>query len=351
MSDRMEVRSSVPVRKFVMVHEDFLEADFLSVEEKMIYIVLKSFMAYGQDLDEVYPSMETICRLSSMSRPRATRVINSLIKKGVVKKRRRGVTKSNVYTISDFPAMWKKETPLEERKNLLDSEIPYTSSQLVEELVRRGILPDESENKQLADNKKGSGSAATDTDPDGILNKNNIVSTTTDNSTHFYEYSQEYIHNIYSYDSLVRLFPQMEPNLDAVMEILYEMLNSKKKTVRVNGDDKPVDVVKSKLLKLEPDDIYYSIIKFKGVKDRVKKPKEYMLTILYGAKEQRALDNENSKSCYGALIYDYEGENQIPASAETENVPEEVTSKNSFCNFPQNRYDFDRLEEELANAK
>ena len=64
----MEVRSSVPIRKFVMVHEDFLEADFLSVEEKMVYIVLKSFMAYGQDADEVYPSMETICRLSSMSR-------------------------------------------------------------------------------------------------------------------------------------------------------------------------------------------------------------------------------------------------------------------------------------------
>ena len=342
MSDRMEVRSSVPVRKFVMVHEDFLEADFLSVEEKMVYIVLKSFMAYGQDADEVYPSMETICRLSSMSRPRATRVISSLIKKGVVKKRRRGVTKSNVYTISDFPAMWQKETPQEERKKLLDSEIPYTSGQLVEELVRRGILSDESEkpeDTQLADNKKGSVSVAAEPDPDGRLNKNNIVSTTTNNCTHFYEYSQEYIHGIYSYNDLAQRLDDKK-SLDSVIEILYETLNSQKQTIRIKGDDKPSAVVKSKLLKLDSDDIWYAIIKFKGTKDRVKKPGEYMLSILYGAKEQRILDNENSKTHILSHACEEQQEEQQPL--------EEVASKNSFCNFPQNKYDFNQLEKELA---
>ena len=350
MSDRMEVRSSVPIRKFVMVHEDFLEADFLSVEEKMVYIVLKSFMAYGQDSDEVYPSMETICRLSSMSRPRATRVINSLIRKGVVKKRRRGVTKSNVYTISDFPAMWQKETSQEERKKLLESEIPYTTGQLVEELIRRGILPNESEkpeDTQPADNKKGSVSVAAEPDPDGRLNKNNIVSTTTNDSTHFYEYSQEYIYGIYSYDILAKRLSNDKKSLDAVMEILYETLNSHEQTIRIKGDEKSSEVVKSKLLKLDYDDIWYSIIQFKGTKNRIKKPKEYMLSILYGAKEQRILDFENSKNHILVLAREEQEQDQ----EEEEQPLEEMASKNIFCNFPQNRYDFDKLEKELDSAK
>lgn len=344
MTDRMEVKSSVPVRNFVMVYEDFLEADFLSAEEKIVYIVLKSFMTYGQDKDEVFPSMETICRLTSMSRPRATRAINSLIEHGVVKKKRRGVTKSNLYTISDFPAMWQKDKTQEERKKLLDSEIPYTSNQLVEELVRRGVITED----QLSDNKKGSDSAATDADPDGRLNTNNIDSTTTNNSTHFYEYSQEYIYDIYSYDDLARkLFNENDKaSLDAVMSILYENLNSQKKTIRIKGDEKPSDVVKSKLLKLDSNDIWYSIIKFKGIKNRVEKPKEYMLSILYGAKEQRILDSENSINHILSLAREEQEQNQ----EEEEQPLEEVASKNIFCNFPQNRYDFDHLEEELVSV-
>ena len=334
MSDRMEVKSSVPVRKFVMVHEDFLAADFLSVEEKMVYIVLKSFMAYGQDSDEVYPSMETICRLASMSRPRATRTINSLVKKGIVKKKRRGVTKSNLYYISDYPSMWRKETTADERETLLSSEVPYTSEQLIDELVRRGVLAPTED--QTEDKKSGSFSVAAETDPNGKLNTN--IPTTYD-STHFYEYSQEYIHSIYSYNDLAQRLDDKK-SLDSVIEILYETLNSQKQTIRIKGDDKPSAVVKSKLLKLDSDDIWYAIIKFKGTKDRVKKPREYMLSILYGAKEQRILDNENSKTHILSLTCEEQEEEQQPL--------EEVASKNSFCNFPQNKYDFNQLEKELA---
>ena len=58
--DRMEVRSSVPVRKFVRVYKDFLESETLTAEEKLVFIALKSFVEFGRDEDEVYPSMATM---------------------------------------------------------------------------------------------------------------------------------------------------------------------------------------------------------------------------------------------------------------------------------------------------
>ena len=145
-NDLVEVRSSVPVRKFVPVYHDMLRAK-MTCEEKLIYIILKSFVSFGCEEGEVYPSMDTICAMSGMSRPRATRVINKLVKNGYVKKLRRGVTKPNLYTVADYPAMWEEKTTVEDRKEILDTEIPYKTDQLLDELVRRGVLTEE----QLAD--------------------------------------------------------------------------------------------------------------------------------------------------------------------------------------------------------
>ena len=297
-NDSIEVRSSVPVRKFVPVYHDMLRAN-MTCEEKLIYIILKSYVNFGCEEGEVYPSMDTICAMSGMSRPRATRVINKLVKKGYVKKKRRGVTKPNLYTVADYPAMWQEQTTVEERKEILDAEIPYTTDQLIDELVRRGVLTEE----QLADagKKNGSVSAATENDPDG----GNTISIT-NNTTHFpadsQEYTRNYIHGIYEYDILAQRQEYGTHDLDAVMDILYDTLNTKKQTIRVGGEEKPTEVVKSKLLKLTSSDIEYAIGKYQGVTDRIKDPTSYMRTILYKAKEQGQLDvtNEVQHDMYGA---------------------------------------------------
>lgn len=295
-NDRIDVMSSVPVRKFVRVYQDFLYSEILTAEEKMVFIALKSFVDFSQDEDEVFPSMDTICKITGMSRPRATRTINSLVSKGIIKKQRRGLTKPNLYTIADYPAMW-SAAGVEERKELLNTEIPYTSDQLVEELVRRGVLTKD----QIADNKKGSDSAATDTDPDGRFDIFSTISNCTNKSTERQEYPMQSIKELYEYDVLVQRQEYGTDDLDSVMDIIYDALNTTKDTIRINGEDKPAAVVRSKLLKLDATDIEYAIAKFRSVTDRIKNPKAYMLTILYGAKEQRSLDvtNDVSHDLYG----------------------------------------------------
>ena len=295
-NDRIDVMSSVPVRKFVRVYQDFLYSEILTAEEKMVFIALKSFVDFSQDEDEVFPSMDTICKITGMSRPRATRTINSLVSKGIIKKQRRGLTKPNLYTIADYPAMW-SAAGVEERKELLNTEIPYTSDQLVEELVRRGVLTKD----QIADNKKGSDSAATDTDPDGRFDIFSTISNCTNKSTERQEYPMQSIKELYEYDVLVQRQEYGTDDLDSVMDIIYDALNTTKDTIRINGEEKPAAVVRSKLLKLDATDIEYAIAKCRSVTDRIKNPKAYMLTILYGAKEQRSLDvtNDVSHDLYG----------------------------------------------------
>ena len=334
-NDLVEVRSSVPVRKFVPVYHDMLRAK-MTCEEKLIYIILKSFVSFGCEEGEVYPSMDTICAMSGMSRPRATRVINKLVKNGYVKKLRRGVTKPNLYTVADYPAMWEEKTTVEDRKEILDTEIPYKTDQLLDELVRRGVLTEE----QLADvdKKNGSLSVAAENDPDGRLNTTSICNNTTHFSGDSQEYTKNYIHGIYDYDVLVQRQEYGTEDLDAVMEILYDALNTKKQTIRVNSEEMPTEVVKSKLLKLTASDIEYAIEKYRGVTDRIKDPTSYILTILYKAKEQGQLDvvNEVKHDLYGD-------------TGERQGRKPERGYRNPFCDFKQNEYNEEELEREFLS--
>jgi len=101
------------------------------------------------------------------------------------------------------------------------------------------------------------------------------------------------IKSLYSYDSLIIQHPDKQTDIDIVFDILYDTLNSTRETIRIGGEDKPTMVVIGKLMKLEPDELVYSIDKYHKQTDRIKNVKSYLLTILYNAKEQQHLDITN----------------------------------------------------------
>ena len=288
--ERIEVQLATQERRHVKVYKDFLATQNLTTEEKIVYIALKSFITYGQDEGQVFPSMDTLCQLTSMSRPRATRTITSLIRKGVVKKKRRGLTKSNIYTLYDNAAMWEAGSA-EEMKDLAENNIQLSSQEMIEELTRRGAIKIVETKKELTSETGQSTDASTFSD------KLNIV-LTTDNSTlrdtgSQERYSMAEVRELFDYAVLVNDKRCSVSDLDAVMDILYDTLNSNKKTIRVSGENKPAMVVIGKLMKLSYEEILYSIRKFNSITDRIRDPKAYMLTILYTAKEQMNLDVNN----------------------------------------------------------
>ena len=92
---------------------------------------------------------------------------------------------------------------------------------------------------------------------------------------------------------MLKARPLYKDNIDAIINILYDTLNTKKETIRVQGEDKPATMVISKLMKLDYEDILYVIDRFNAQTERIKSPTSYMLTLLYKAKEQMSLDITN----------------------------------------------------------
>ena len=105
--------------------------------------------------------------------------------------------------------------------------------------------------------------------------------------------SFEQVKLFYNYAIMLKARPLYKDNIDAIINILYDTLNTKKETIRVQGEDKPATMVISKLMKLDYEDILYVIDRFNAQTERIKSPTSYMLTLLYRAKEQMSLDITN----------------------------------------------------------
>ena len=71
--------------------------------------------------------------------------------------------------------------------------------------------------------------------------------------------------------------------LDEMLEILVDICSSHQQIVRIAGDEKPIQVVKSQLMKLDNEHIQYVLECFKENTTKVRSIKQYLLTSLYNA--------------------------------------------------------------------
>ncbi len=85
------------------------------------------------------------------------------------------------------------------------------------------------------------------------------------------------------YDTLVREQPCDERRLDELVELMLEAVCSKRKTIRVSGNDFPQMVVKSRLLKLNREHIVFVLDSLRENTTKVRNIKQYLLAVLYNA--------------------------------------------------------------------
>lgn len=71
--------------------------------------------------------------------------------------------------------------------------------------------------------------------------------------------------------------------LDALMEMILDVVCSKRKTIRIAGDDKPISVVKAQFMKLDMGHVEYVLDGLKKSSSKVRNIKQYMLAALYNA--------------------------------------------------------------------
>lgn len=90
------------------------------------------------------------------------------------------------------------------------------------------------------------------------------------------------------YENLKLSHPNEMDLVDNFVNVMLDALLSKSKTVHINGQEKPRELVKSNLMKLNYADMEYALIKFQEYGSRIKKKQPYILSMLYHASMERA---------------------------------------------------------------
>lgn len=328
-NENITVKLARPERTYVKVYHDFLDNTFLTAEEQMIFIVLKSYIDFKEDSGEVYPSIETICKRAKMSPKRVRKNINSLVQKKIVTKVQRGLTKTNLYTLSDHATTWICDSANDTEA----IEKPLTAEEHIAALQRMGYKVELEEKKIVCEPQKEHTQKNKNNNLD--VNKDNIKESECQAKE---RYTTEQIHQLFDYDIMIQDYPDQQPDIDAVMNILHTTMNTSK-NIRVARQDMPCKVVIGKLLKLNKDTIMYAIDQFSGQTELIKNPTAYLLTILYQAPEQYQLYLKR-KASHNSEKAEYDRKDQKMNI--TNGLP-----LNLFCNFHQREYDYEKLERKL----
>lgn len=289
------VQSAITDRLYVKTYHDFLDSTIIGGKEKLIFILLKRYLNFSDDKSgvagTVYPTLDTLSKQSGMTKKTVIGILKKLESKGLIVVKQQGLNRPNIYTIRDFSGIWKAGTDKEVKEAIELYEEEYEDSKIIERLKKKGykIIKE----KELE-------SEPTKAQTQALLNNQslNLYNYITDNakSQDLERYSIEQIKEYFDYNIMVHDNPYKQKSIDMVMNILYDTLNTSKKSIRVSGEDKPAMVVQSKLMKLDMECIMYAIDKYSENTERVKNPVAYMLTILYKAQEQYDLDIQNQVS-------------------------------------------------------
>ena len=86
-----------------------------------------------------------------------------------------------------------------------------------------------------------------------------------------------------SYETLLLDFPYDRDTLSEILELMVDMVCTTKSTVRISGDDKPAEVVKSQFLKLDSEHIRFVMDGLKENTTRIRNMRQYLLATLYNA--------------------------------------------------------------------
>ena len=98
-----------------------------------------------------------------------------------------------------------------------------------------------------------------------------------------YERYKDYFRTELELDILILDHPTEKETLEGIMDILAETCSTNRKMIRIAGDDKPKEVVKGRLMKLDSLHIQYVLDCLHENTSDVKNIKQYLLTTLFNA--------------------------------------------------------------------
>ena len=94
---------------------------------------------------------------------------------------------------------------------------------------------------------------------------------------------QEYFSRQINFEALIAGHPDDEDMLREMLELLVDTVCSKRRFIRIAGDDKPAEVVKAQLMKLNGDHLRFVLMCLKENTTQVRNMRQYLLATLYNA--------------------------------------------------------------------
>ena len=213
-------------------------------------------------------TIEDVKRTLRCADNKATRLLRELEEFGLIERKRRGQGKPCLVYVKNFSAESSKESV----KNRDNDDSCGSKIACQDPVKSRGIKKKENKTE---------------------MNNTNLILSDESEKMKNRELLEEYFSHSLEMDLLLRLYPDDEDTLYQIVNLLVDTCATKRKTLRIAGDDKPAEVVRSRFMKLNADHIRFVLKCLAENSSPIRNMKQYLLASLYNALTTMQLSYQN----------------------------------------------------------
>ena len=213
-------------------------------------------------------TIEDVKRTLRCADNKATRLLRELEKFGLIERKRRGQGKPCLVYVKNFSAESSKESV----KNRDNDDSCGSKIACQDPVKSRGIKKKENKTE---------------------MNNTNLILSDESEKMKNRELLEEYFSRSLEMNLLLRLCPDDEDTIYQIVDLLVDTCATNRKLLRIAGDDKPAEVVRSRFMKLNADHIRF-VLKFLAENSSpIRNMKQYLLASLYNAPTTMQLSYQN----------------------------------------------------------
>ena len=213
-------------------------------------------------------TIEDVKRTLRCADNKATRLLRELEEFGLIERKRRGQGKPCLVYVKNFSAESSKESV----KNRDNDDSCGSKIACQDPVKSRGIKKKENKTE---------------------MNNTNLILSDESEKMKNRELLEEYFSRSLEIDLLLRLYPDDEDTLYQIVNLLVDTCATNRKTLRIAGDDKPAEVVRSRFMKLNADHIRFVLKCLAENSNPIRNMKQYLLASLYNSPTTMQLSYQN----------------------------------------------------------
>ena len=238
----------------------------LSTDAKTLYGILLDRMSLSvknewfdkQGRVFIIFTIEDVKRALCCADNKATRLLRELEKFGLIERKRRGQGKPCLVYVKNFSSESSKESV----KNRDNDDSCGSKIACQDPVKARGIKKKENKTE---------------------MNNTNLILSDELEKMKNRKLLEEYFSRSLEIELLLRLYPDDEDTIYQIVDLLVDTCDSKRKLIRIAGDDKPAEVVLSRLKKLNADHIRFVLDCLAANTSPIRNMKQYLLAALFNA--------------------------------------------------------------------